>query len=142
VAQRDTFSTPKKGLALRIEAKGTELMIVGIAQPPIPKFSRVFATPSRLPGLQEHLALNTPSWSRSVLAQGHGAGASVSWQPANLAHWVAQTQPIVLVGGTGRIPLRLGMGHVADGSHKPVVIPALGETMCIRLVRLLRKCAE
>ena len=50
-----------------------------------------------------------------MLAQGHGAGASVTGgQPASLAHRVAQTRPIVLVGGTERIPLRLGMGHVAD----------------------------
>jgi len=50
-------------------------------------------------------------------------------EPASLADRVAQTQSIVLVGATGRIPLRLGMGHVADGSHKPVVIPTLGEAM-------------
>ena len=55
----------------------------------------------------------------------------VSWQPPSLAHRVAQTPPILLVGGTGHIPLRLGMGNVVDGSHKPVVIPTLGETMCI-----------
>src|SRR5262252_10732380 len=106
---------------------------MGIVQPPIPRFSKVLQRLHDFQACKSIKAGNTASWSRSVLAQGHGAGASVSWQPASLAHRVAHTQPIVLVGGTGRIPSRLGMGHVADGGHKPVVIPTLGETMCIRL---------
>ena len=58
-----------------------------------------------------------------------------------LAHRVAQTQPFV--GGTERIPLlRLGYRECSPWQPQAGCHPQFGETMCIRLMRLLRKCAE
>jgi hypothetical protein len=134
MAQRDRLRAPKQGLALRIEAKRTELINCGDR-------TASNSTPSRLLGLQEHRG-----WKHGILVAFGAPRKDMELEPQSpgslQGSHIGQTQPIGLVGGTGRIPLRLGMGHVAEGSHKPVVIPTLGEIMCIRLVRLLRKCAE